>query len=452
MKRGMISLATKMTPNTPFLVVADEVFENATEILNSLYGPIVGTSALGLYFQLKNLIIFQEQPNQIHTHFELQSLLNVSINQLETDRKMLEACGLLKTWLVNSKNQVMYLVRRPLSAKEFFATDLLTILLLEKLGDQVFQQVQNRMVPKQNIPEEAEEVTASVTDTFPLIVERMKRNQAQLTQVKNQLGDFKVGPQNTNQERPLDEKLLLSILENSFVELDSVKLAMEVIQTESALYGIDEVQMGKYVLKAVNLQTNRLDVKKLKTVISNDFRAPVRGTLEGASSETTPAVNPQSNLSAQQLQITKFAGQMAPLQFLQQIKKQKRGFVTSGEERLVRDLIGRHILSNSVINILIYHLLVDEQHATLNKSLSETIANDWSQQKIATAEQAISKLQERKQKATAKPVRSRNNNGRKSIKETLPEWAKTTASAKNTTKLTPEQEKKLQERLNKLKK
>ncbi len=311
-KGGMIDLASKMTPNTPFLVVSDEVFENATEILNSLYGPIVGTSALGLYFQLKNLAVFQEQPNQIHTHFELQSLLNVSINQLETDRKMLEACGLLKTWLVNSKNQVMYLVRRPLSSKEFFATDLLTILLLEKLGDQVFQQVQNRMVPKQNIPEEAEEVTASVTDTFPLIVERMKRNQAQLTQVKNQLGDFQVGPQNTNQERPLDEKLLLSILENSFVELDSVKLAMEVIQTESALYGIDEVQMGKYVLKAVNLQTNRLDVKKLKTVISNDFRAPEKRDLQNTSVEETVKTDTGSNLTSQQIQITKFAGQMAP--------------------------------------------------------------------------------------------------------------------------------------------
>lgn len=448
----MIDLASKLTPNTPFLVVSDEVFENATEILNGLYGPIVGTSALGLYFQLKNLAVFQEQPNQIHTHFELQSLLNISINQLETDRKMLEACGLLKTWLVNSKNQVMYLVRRPLSAKEFFATDLLTILLLEKLGDQVFQQVQNRMVPKLNIPEEAEEVTGSVTDTFPLIVERMKRNQAQLTQVKNQLGDFKVGPQNTNQERPLDEKLLLSILENSFVELDSVKLAMEVIQTESALYGIDEVQMGKYVLKAVNLQTNRLDVKKLKTVISNDFRAPEKRDLQNTSVEETVKTDTGSNLTSQQIQITKFAGQMAPLQFLQQIKKQKHGFVTAGEERLVRDLIGRHILSNSVINILIYHLLVDEQHATLNKSLSETIANDWSQQKIVTAEQAIIKLQERKQKSTTKTARSRNGNGRKNIKETLPEWAKTTTPAKNATKLTPEQEKKLQERLNKLKK
>lgn len=449
----MINLATKMTPNTPFLVVSDEVFENATEVLNSLYGPIIGTSALGLYFQLKNLTVFQDQPNQIHTHFELQSLLNVSINQLETDRKLLEACGLLKTWWVSSKNQVMYLVRRPLSAKEFFATDLLTILLLEKLGDQVFKQVQSRMVPQLNIPEGAEEISASVTDTFPLIVDRMKRNQAQLTQIKNQLNDLQTGPANINQERPLDEKLLLSILENSFVELDSIKLAMEVIQTESSLYGIDEVQMGKYVLKAINLQTNRLDVDKLKMVISNDFRAPEKNVLATVPTNSdTAKPNSQGGLTPQQLQITKFAGQMAPLQFLQQIKKQKHGFVTSGEERLVRDLIGRHILSNSVINILIYHLLVDEQHATLNKSLSETIANDWSQQKIATAEQAIIKLQERKQQASAKPVRSRNNNGRKNIKETLPDWAKNTEPTKQVTKLTPEQEKKLQERLNKLKK
>lgn len=447
----MIKLEVKITPNTVFGVTYDEVFENDSEILNTLYGPILGTSALGLYTQLRSLAIFQEQQGQLHTHFELQSLLNASITQLDESRKLLEACGLLKTWVSRDQQRVSYVLKRPLTVKEFFATDLLTILLLEQVGDLVFANIKKRMLPDTELPENAEDVSASVTDVFPLIVDRIKRGQPQLTAIKAQIGDIKAGPQETN-ERSLDEKLLLNILANSFVDTDSVKSAMELIQTEAGLYGIDEVQMGKYVLKAVNLKNNQLDGEQLKRIISNAYRNTPTATTASVADNSATQVNdkqPTTQLSGQQNQIVQIATQVTPLQFLQQIKKQKRGFVTSGEERLVRDLIGRHILPNQVINILIYHLLVDEGHATLNKSLTETIANDWSQQKITTAQQAIATLQTRKDNANKRATKTRN--GRKNIKETLPEWAKSnTSSAKVATKLTPEQEKKLQERLNKL--
>ncbi|MGN1291440.1 MAG: DnaD domain protein, partial [Levilactobacillus brevis] len=140
----------------------------------------------------------------------------------------------------------------------------------------------------------------------------------------------------------------------------------------------------------------------------------------------------------------------APAVFLQAIKQKSGGFVTDGEQRIVRDLVSRQLFPEAVLNLMVYHVLVDEDRPTLNKNLLDTIANDWSKAKITTPEQAIQKIRERQQ-AAKQPRRSRARQSA-TVKETLPEWAKTSTTNQQAsrTKLSAEKQKQLQDRIAKL--
>ena len=85
------------------------------------------------------------------------------------------------------------------------------------------------------------------------------------------------------------------------------------------------------------------------------------------------------------------------------------------------------VLKTDVINMLIYLLLVDYNYPTLNKNLVDTIANDWSQNHIQTAEQAIKQIKTRDSKINAEKSKRRQKskqNVKLNVRETLPDWAK----------------------------
>ena len=77
--------------------------------------------------------------------------------------------------------------------------------------------------------------------------------------------------------------------------------------------------------------------------------------------------------------------------------------------------------------MLIYLLLVDYNYPTLNKNLVDTIANDWSQNHIQTAEQALKQIKTRDSKINAEKSKRRQKskqNVKLNVRETLPDWAK----------------------------
>jgi len=138
---------------------------------------------------------------------------------------------------------------------------------------------------------------------------------------------------------------------------------------------------------------------------------------------------------------------------LDALKKEKHGFVTSGENRLVHDLVNRGVLPNAVINMVIYYLLQNRELAALNKNLLETVANDWQQHDVMTPEAALAYLRERQQPKPTKKRPTRARNGRTPRKEIVPKWAQKQASGAtkaDSNQITEAQRKQLAERLAKL--
>jgi replication initiation and membrane attachment protein len=127
-------------------------------------------------------------------------------------------------------------------------------------------------------------------------------------------------------------------------------------------------------------------------------------------------------------QVIQISKENAPISFLKQIKDQKGGMVTAGEQRMIRELVSKGLLPREVINVLIYYVLIGIGNSTLNQNLVNTIADNWAQNHVTNAEKAILQVQkrteEKQEKETQRSQRRYSSGGRRQITETLPDWAK----------------------------
>ena len=123
---------------------------------------------------------------------------------------------------------------------------------------------------------------------------------------------------------------------------------------------------------------------------------------------------------------------LAPMEYLTALKAAKGGYVTKNEEWLLTDLVSKSPLPPAVINILLNYLLVVQNKAQLPQALTNQIANDWSQNKFKTPEEAILYVRTTvKEKQVAKEQRKKTSGRPQNIvkKEDLPDWSKNQASS-----------------------
>lgn len=452
----------KITPDTKYLVTNSHINRSLDHsVLTNLYLPIIGEKALALYNLLWSMSLNDHNQLILHKHYEIQSMLNCKIDRLVTIRKQLEAVKLINTLVSAKKPDVLvYSLNLPLSAEQFLRTDILSIILLGKVGEGTYQQIVERMVaPTPNLGETTD-ISTSLLEAFHVPQNLVKNIPGTINEAKQRIVQS-TGNADDNTFEPdsdhFDFRLLLSMLENSYVDENSVKAARNLILSEHLLYGIDEIQMAKLIQKATNLNTNELNQNQLKAIIKDGFNQhQADGTLRPQTvTESRPAAATNFDQATQQL--ISISQQLAPVEFLGQIKKQKHGIVTSGEQRTLSELVNLRALPNDVINILIYYLLVDEKRSTLNKNLMSTIADDWSQHDISNAEKAINAIKQRpiELKKKADQRASKYKQRRVNVKETLPDWAKddqqSAQQSNSSTQLTEAQKQQLKAQLDKLK-
>lgn len=453
----MADAFNKLTPDSKFVVV------NATvngmvdhNVLNNLYLPIIGDGALQLYELLWNFSVSDHNQLVLHKHYELQSMLNIGTDKIVAQRKLLEAVNLLGTFASRkSPDSLVYAMQVPLSAKEFLKTDILAVMLLGKVGDETYKQIVLRLIAPLPDLGDLKNISASLLDTFDVPTTLIKNIPGTVNETKQVLNDDRLDASN-QQLRPqsddFDFNLILEMLDNSYVDQRSVKKSHDLILSEHLLYGIDEVEMVKLIQKATNLSTNELDQHRLKILISQQFEMRQPANKVKVEPGSQQAEKPTQNFDAATEQLIKITQSNAPMTFLQQIKDQKHGIVTPGEERILLDLVNKRVFPNEVLNLLVYQILVVEKHSTLNQNLISTIADDWSQKHVSSAQDAINALRNRGKERAEKTTR-RYSKKRINVKETLPDWAKQKSQPKQSKQgLSPEQKKQLEQQLNQLKK
>ena len=131
-------------PADTYIVVNKTVLhEEDRRLLTMLYQPIIGYTAISLYFTLiDDLDEFNRLSNDL-THHHLMSIMQLRLEDIMIAREKLEAVGLLKTYLKKgSVNNYVYLLYSPISANEFFNHPILNIVLYNNIGKKEYDKRQ----------------------------------------------------------------------------------------------------------------------------------------------------------------------------------------------------------------------------------------------------------------------------------------------------------------------
>lgn len=393
-------------PADVYVVVNKSVLnENDRFVLTTLYQPIIGSSALSLYFTLwsdlnKSVFLSCE-----YTHHHLMDFMNLKLEEIISSRKKLEAIGLLKTYLKQGDvNSYIYEIYSPLSCVEFFSNPILSSSLLSCVGKKEYQNLINYFrIPKINISE-FENITVKFSDVF------MMSN------------DIDYGF-----DKDILKKDKLEIIVDDVIDFDFITSSMpkgilnsncfsknvrKLINSLAYLYNFDNEIMINLIKDSIN-EKGLINESELKKNCKNYYSFEYNGTPKLIYNKRTinSSIKDVNNLKEKLINCFE---NTSPYDFL----KAKYGGAkpTSKDVNLIESLLVNQELNPGVVNVLIdYVLRINENK--LNKNFVEAIASQWKLSNIKTVPDAMKQAEKEYRKM------NQNKEKKKSIKEEkLPTW------------------------------
>ena len=387
MKNSLLPADTYTIINQTILTEVDK------KIIISLYEPIIGPIAVSLYLTLWADLDKLEIMSKDFTHHHLMTILKTKLIDIENARKSLEAVGLLKSYIKRNDNinEYLYELYSPLSASEFLNHPVLSVLLLNNIGENEYNIILNNYKRHTFSKGDYEEITSSMNETFKSVNESVYEEN--IRSVK------KLG---VNIESSIDFELLESTLPKGLVTSKTFnKKTRDLINQLAFIYNIDSIKMSE-IIRLVIDEYGIINKDKLRISTRKNYEYNNNGSLPTIVYRTQPEYlkSPSGDLSNRDKMIHVFEN-TKPYDFL---KSKNRGIKpTSRDLKLLEHLAVDFDLPPGVINVLVdYALLVN--NGKLNSAYLETIAGDWSRRNVKTVEDAMS-IAEKGHKKNVKVVK-----------------------------------------------
>ncbi len=387
MKNSLLPADTYTIINQTILTEVDK------KIIISLYEPIIGPIAVSLYLTLWADLDKLEIMSKDFTHHHLMTILKTKLVDIENARKSLEAVGLLKSYIKRNDNinEYLYELYSPLSASEFLNHPVLSVLLLNNIGENEYNIILNNYKRHTFSKGDYEEITSSMNETFKSVNESVYEEN--IRSVK------KLG---VNIESSIDFELLESTLPKGLVTSKTFnKKTRDLINQLAFIYNIDSIKMSE-IIRLVIDEYGIINKDKLRVSTRKNYEYNNNGSLPTIVYRTQPEYlkSPSGDLSNRGKMIHVFEN-TKPYDFL---KSKNRGIKpTSRDLKLLEHLAVDFDLPPGVINVLVdYALLVN--NGKLNSAYLETIAGDWSRRNVKTVEDAMS-IAEKGHKKNVKVVK-----------------------------------------------
>ncbi|KRN94526.1 replication initiation and membrane attachment protein DnaB [Furfurilactobacillus siliginis] len=391
----------------------------ADEAWRLLYQPILGGDAFSIYSALESFASAHPQLSQRQQHSLLLGWLGIDVQHFVTGRRRLEAVGLVETYYQSdSVGEVfVYKLRLPLEANAFLADDLLSVLLLQTVGQERY----DALVAHFEQPEMDLTALTNVSADF-LSVYRVSNHQ--LAQRPAEIADV-ASTGARSEATVIDFKLVANYLKAEYVDLASVMAEQSLLDAEAQLYGFTERELATLIVKATSVTTNKFAVNRFKSLAAEQFHAQQPALTVTEADAPAAAVTPtdDNQLNALVAAVKSYA----PADFLATLKQEKNQYVTDEEQRILAKFMARKVFAPSVVNMLIYYLINDRDQNVLYQNSLDRVANDWSKAKVATPEQAVTHMRDYAQ-AQAERQRQRQTKQPAKSREQLPDWNEAPAS------------------------
>lgn len=388
------------------------------QVIVNLYQPIIGQNATNLYLFLAN----QTKDEQLHTNI-LQTL-QLGIRDLYQARIRLEGIALLQVFKLDEESYA-YQVEQPLSANDFFETDVLSALLFHQVGEQRFNHLKESLVRTYDNFEGAKNLTRSFLDVYHFTpsaddLQNIRTNDISHPVTKADGFDL--------QDSSFDYSAFVDGLNKQYINGKSLqeKDVKEMVLMIHEMYGADELDLQKLVFEASDIQTGNVESKELKKIAYQRYRRQEVRPLDYVADEkkeSTEEDKTLASLSSQEKSLVKVSESKSPKAFIDNVKKQKNGVASDNEYFAIEKLIDRSTLPISVINILIYFILIVQDNNIVYENYLMDLANEWGKNNIKTAAEAIQFTKDNPSGKKQKPRKQSYNKSSYRKVEKLPDWA-----------------------------
>lgn len=418
-----------------------------------LYQPIIESDGLALYLSLAA----DHQSGTIaadtaeHVILDLLNAMNVGMQRFMQAKEKLEGIGLLRSFEKTDPQQgtsYLYLLQEPVHPLDFFQDELYSYLLLNRVGECKFEQLVSLFQPQRASLTSFQETTTSFTQAYGLDPKRFAASESKLQSVQQA---FQEDQQPLAlEEAAIDWDFLLYEAQRRYIRSENFTPAFkQKLLMYHALYGYDVLELLDLMADHVSLTTGEVDQKRLEQAVARKSRQTFNKTSHNEDPETESQLRrfntlKQNGFSENDILLIQESEHTAPIPFLKAIKTEKNSFMTDSEQWLLKSLVERSPLPNSVINVLVHYALVVQNNAALNGSYINNIAAQWSELKIGTAEDAIKHVRNLVKTAKEKRTRPQTNGNRVIRQEKLPAWAESPVEEAT---LTPERQAELDRKL-----
>ena len=352
-----------MKPNHQFSFLRNNAVSPDIAILTKLYLPILGREAVTLYLYL---LSFGDNGQKQHLFSQILNHLDFGLNILEESFERLAAIKLVD--LYQTDDHYLVQLHPTLTAEEFFSHNVYSRLLEKKIGEAAADALR---------PENpsGEKLVKPFMQVFGM--------EAEQPRAVRKSNDFDL---EYFKQRMAQDNLRFANEKEDLLELFAIAEQKKWTWYET------------YVLARETAVSQVISTKRMKQKLA---QKPAEG-----------------QFSKQELSIIQEAKRTSPMVFLAEIKKTRQAAITRTERKLLLDLAELGLL-DEVINVILLLTFNKVDSANLNEKYALKVANDFSYQKVTTAEEAVLKIRERNQQTNNRPAQVSSA----STKSNVPDWS-----------------------------
>ena len=383
------------------------------KILSMMYQPIIGFTAISLYYTFIDDLDKLEIISEDLTHHHLMTTMQLNLEDIVIAREKLEAVGLLKTYMKKDNiNQYVYLLFSPISAHDFLNHPILNIVLYNNLGKREYEKVVSYFkVPRIQL-KDYDDITCSFDDVFTST--RGSSMEVNDSIVKRDSNGIIL-------KKEIDFSMIISsIPEGQIHEKCFSEETKSFINQLSYIYQLDTLDMQGLIRNSIN-EKGMIDKNLLRKSCRDFYQFDHYGKLPTLIYNRQPEFlkKPTGDHSKWAKMVYTFEN-ITPYQLLK--AKYKGAEPTDRDKKLVESLLIDQKLNPGVVNVLISYVL-KVNNEQLTKSYVEAIAGQWKRLNIETVEEAmkITEKEHKKMKKTPKSTREKKT-PKEAVEDNLPAW------------------------------
>ena len=357
-----------MKPNDRFSFLKNNRVSQDPTSLVQCYLPIIGQDALSLYLYT---LAFWDDGQKEHLFASILNHLNFGMDRLLKAFKILAAFNLVT--LYQNGDGYKLVIHPTLSQSDFLRHTVYRTLLEKRISDTAVSDLRQETA-------DGAALTVHLSQAFPEIEELASHDE---TPVK---ADFK-NDFDLEHFRQLMARDGLRFQDEQSDVLELFKIADEKKWTWFETY-----QLAKGTAVSQVISVKRMREKLAQKPVSSDF-------------------------SPQEATIIREAKSKTALEFLAGIKQTRNAGIIQAERDLLKQM-GNLGLLDEVINVVILLTFNKVDSANLNEKYAMKVANDYSYNKIRSAEEAVLRIREKNQKGQAQKSAKTAP-----VKTNVPKWS-----------------------------